>query len=248
MDCSGEDKAPSPRVSRTELLKRAGVLGAAAAVPAAFATDTSQAQEELAQLREMTTLSPSEATTIGAVCERLIPSDGTGPGAKEANVVRYIDRALAGDLAAFRPAYVAAVRAINAYADVRFAAPFAKLTPERQDSILRDLEKNTVNNTQDASVTREAGSGTPSTPEFTPNAAAVFEMIRTHTLQGMFGDPSYGGNTDFIGWKLVRFPGPRLVITAHDQKINTKPKTKLQSAYAMPIFRGRKIPGGKRNA
>jgi len=129
-----------------------------------------------------------------------------------------------------------------------FAAPFAKLTPERQDSILRDLEKNTLNNTQDPSVTRQAGSGTPSTPEFTPTAAAVFEMIRTHALQGMFGDPSYGGNTDFIGWKLVRFPGPRLVITAHDQKINTTPKTKLQSTYAMPIFRGHKMTGGKRNA
>jgi hypothetical protein len=70
-------------------------------------------------------------------------------------------------------------------------------------------------------------------------------MIRTHALQGMFGDPSYGGNTDFAGWKLVRFPGPRLVISAQDQKINAKPKTKLQSAYAMPIFRGHKITGGK---
>jgi len=38
------------------------------------------------------------------------------------------------------------------------------------------------------------------------------------------------------------------VITAHDQKINTTPKTKLQSTYAMPIFRGHKMTGGKRNA
>jgi gluconate 2-dehydrogenase gamma chain len=243
MDCSGEEKAPSRELSRTELLKRAGVIGAAAAVPAALTTEGGQAREELAQLREMTTLSPRDATTIGAVCERLIPSDATGPGAKEANVIRYIDRALAGDLAVFRPAYVAGARAIDAYADLRFAAPFAKLTAERQDSILRDLEKNTLNKTQDPSVTREAGSGTPSTPEFTPSPAAVFEMIRTHALQGMFGDPSYGANTDFIGWKLVRFPGPRLVITANDQKLNVKPRTKLQSAYSMSIFRGHKITG-----
>jgi gluconate 2-dehydrogenase gamma chain len=248
MDCSGEERAPSRPLSRSALLKRAGVIGAAAAMPASLAPAAAHAEEELAQLQQMKALSPGEATTIGAVCERLIPSDATGPGAREANVIRYIDWALAGDLAAFRPAYVAAARAIDVYADLRFAAPFAKLTPERQDSILRDLEKNTLNKTQDPSVTREAGAGTPGTPEFTPNAAAVFEMIRTHTLQGMFGDPSYGGNTNFVGWRLVRFPGPRLVIGGHDQQINVTPKSKMQSTYAIPLFRGHKTPGGKRHA
>ena len=99
MDCSGEEKAPSRLLSRGELLKRAGVVGAAAAVPAALAPDTAFASEELAQLQQMKALSPGEAATIGAVCDRLIPSDSTGPGAREANVIRYIDRALAGDLA-----------------------------------------------------------------------------------------------------------------------------------------------------
>ena len=37
MDCSGEEKGPSRPLSRGELLKRAGILGAAAAVPVAVA-------------------------------------------------------------------------------------------------------------------------------------------------------------------------------------------------------------------
>jgi gluconate 2-dehydrogenase gamma chain len=232
MDCSGEDKAPSRRLSRSELLKRAGVVGAAAAVPAAVAPDAALAKAELAELRQMKALSPGDASTIAAFCERLIPSDATGPGAKEANVVRYIDRALAGDLRAFRPAYVAAVKAINAYSQSRFGAEFRAITTAQQDAILTDMDLNRT--------TQVAGA---STPQFVPNAKAVFEMIRTHAVQGMFGDPAHGGNVNFVGWKLVRFPGPRLVISARDQRLNVVPKADLKSTYSIPLFRA----GARRN-
>ncbi len=73
-----------------------------------------------------------------------------------------------------------------------------------------------------------------------PNAKAVFEMIRTHAMQGMFGDPEHGGNVGFVGWKLVRFPGPRLVISAADQRLNVVPRASLKSAYSIPLFSGHK--------
>jgi len=223
MDCSGEEKAPSRQLSRSELLKRAGALGAAAAVPAALAPDAALAKAELAELRQMKALAPGDAATIAAVCERLIPTDASGPGAKEANVVRYIDRALAGDLRAFRPAYVAAVAAINSYSQSMFGADFAALAADKQDAILTDMD-----------LSRATTGG------FTPSAKAVFEMIRTHAMQGMFGDPEHGGNVGFVGWKLVRFPGPRLVISAADQRLNVVPKASLKSAYSIPLFSGLK--------
>jgi len=221
MDCSGEEKAPSRPLSRSELLKRAGAVGAAAAVPAALTTDSALAESELAELRQMKALAPGEAATIGAVCERLIPSDSTGPGAKEANVIRYIDRALAGDLAAFRGPYTLAVVALDGYSLSKHGAAFAALPPEKQDDILADMDLNRV----------------PASAGFAPNAKAVFEMIRTHAVQGMFGDPMHGGNVDFVGWKLVRFPGPRLVISANDQKLNVVPRSSLKSTYAIPLFK-----------
>src|SRR5881227_1741274 len=38
----------------------------------------------------------SEAKVVSAACERIFPSDASGPGAAEAGVVIYIDRQLAG--------------------------------------------------------------------------------------------------------------------------------------------------------
>jgi len=215
---SGQRPDRAKTISRGELIKRAGMLGAAAAVPVATRTEPAAAAVEATQLK---TLTSTEASTIEAFVERLIPTDATGPGAKEANVLRYIDGALAGDLSMFRDAYTTAVTALDAYAQKKSGAAFASLSTDQQDAVLTDMDKNTATG-------------------FSPSAKAVFEMIRGHAVQGMFGDPAHGGNTGFVGWKLVRFPGPRLVIPAHDQQLNVVPKQKLQSAYAYPIFKAAK--------
>jgi gluconate 2-dehydrogenase gamma chain len=47
----------------------------------------------------------TEASVIAAACERIFPSDATGPGAKEAGVVIYIDRQLAGPYGADKYRY-----------------------------------------------------------------------------------------------------------------------------------------------
>jgi gluconate 2-dehydrogenase gamma chain len=46
-----------------------------------------------------------------------------------------------------------------------------------------------------------------------------FEMIRTLVLEGLFGDPSHGGNIDGAGWRMLGYPGPRPVVPAEDQQI-----------------------------
>lgn len=205
-------------LSRGDLLKRAGVLGAAAALPAVATAERAGAADEVAQLQQLVALSPSQATTIGAFVERLIPTDASGPGAREANVIRYIDQALAGGLSMFRPSYVAAKQALDTYSQSKYGAAFAALSTSQQDAVLTDMDQNLATG-------------------FTPNAKAVFEMIRTHAVQGMFGDPAHGGNTGFAGWKLVRFPGPRLSISARDQQLNVVPKSNMQSTYSMPLFK-----------
>ncbi len=47
----------------------------------------------------------AEARIIAAACERIFPSDASGPGAKEAGVVIYIDRQLAGPYGADKYRY-----------------------------------------------------------------------------------------------------------------------------------------------
>jgi hypothetical protein len=47
----------------------------------------------------------------------------------------------------------------------------------------------------------------------------LFEPLLAHARQGMFGDPSYGGNVDRAGWTLLGYPGPRPIWTAADQAV-----------------------------
>lgn len=35
-----------------------------------------------------------------------------------------------------------------------------------------------------------------------------FQLVRNHTLEGMFSDPIYGGNYEAYGWRLLGYEGP----------------------------------------
>src|SRR5688572_10687514 len=93
-----------PTLSRRDLLKRAGFLGVIAAtgpvgtlVPAATKSDAHphpSVQVDGAPRGAWEPLTATEAATLEAVAARIIPSDANGPGAVQAGVARYIDRAL----------------------------------------------------------------------------------------------------------------------------------------------------------
>jgi gluconate 2-dehydrogenase gamma chain len=51
-----------------------------------------------------------------------------------------------------------------------------------------------------------------------PSARAFFTRLRNDTIEGMFGDPMYGGNRDLVGWKLIGFPGAQRLYTPDDIK------------------------------
>jgi gluconate 2-dehydrogenase gamma chain len=208
---------------------------------------------------ELNALAQSEANTLEAVLERLLPSDETGPGAKEANVLRYIDRSLAGELDMFHGPYVQALAAIDAYALARYGGEFANLGAEDQDAVLTDMAEGKAQSFKptekaiEAYAQAEFGSAAVDLEEddreaaldylesydvgFTPDSAAVFEMLRTHAIQGMFGDPAHGGNVGFVGWELVRFPGPRLAITSEEQALDAVPENRFESTYDNNLFK-----------
>ena len=203
-------------LSRRAFLRRAGVVGAAAAVPAGvFASEvaTAPARERLE------TFTAAEADTVDAMLGRLIPADANGPGAIEARVLRYVDRALSGDLAGSRPAYTSGVAATNAYARSRFGDEFADLTPAQQDTILDEMERNVATG-------------------FSPSSRAFFDLVREHALQGMFGDPVHGGNADFIGWDLIGFYGVKLEVTAAEQQLDVTVAPAHKSVVDYPMFSG----------
>lgn len=201
-------------MSRRELLKRAGMAGAAGALPlsaAAPAGPSEPAQEPFEAL------TAAESDTLEAIVARLIPSDRNGPGAMEARAAHYIDRALAGPLASSRNAYASGLAAVDRYAEESRGAPFIELGPEAQDAVLGDME-----------FDRATG--------FNPDSSTFFELVRTHTIEGTFCDPYYGGNANFVGWDLIGYPGVRTVVTADEQRMERTPPSNRRSAYDYPMF------------
>jgi len=138
-----------------------------------------------------------EAMIVAAAAARIFPSDDSGPGAKEAGVVIFIDRQLAGPWGRDRYRYTQGPFDENAAREFGYqgkAAPretyreglkglkgFDALSPEEQDKKLHEIE-----NTH------------------------LFALLRQNTIEGMFSDPVHGGNVDMVGWQLVGFPGPRM--------------------------------------
>src|SRR5688572_5824415 len=216
----------SKSVSRRDLLKRAGLAGAALTMPVTPATpagllnqsQSSAPKPAAAPRREpIENLTAYEADLLEAICARIIPTDANGPGAREARAAHYIDRALGGALSASRQAYSAGLAAFDAYCKSSRRAPFTALPARDQDSVLIDVE-------------------TGAATGFTGSSAAFFGMVRTHTLQGTFGDPFYGGNANFVGWDMIGYPGVRTNVSAEDQRLGAKLTPNHQSAYDNAMF------------
>ena len=201
-------------LSRRELLKRAGIVGATATLPVptlAPAPAAATAQDAFE------TLTAAESGVLEAIVARLIPTDDSGPGALEAGAARYIDRALSGALASYREAYAAGLAAVDGYAQASRGAPFAGLSEADQDDLLSDMEQGVASG-------------------FDSSSAEFFGLLRTHTIEGTFCDPHYGGNRDFVGWDLLGYPGVRVVVTESQQRMDAAATPSRRSAYDYPGF------------
>ena len=157
-------------------------------------------------------LTQPEVRFLDAAVERLIPTDELGPGARDAGVTCYIDRQLSsvwgthgrqyrsgpwlegtpeqGFQSRLTPQeiYRIGIQEINAFCRTKYEKPFDQLQPERQDEVLKALEKGEVE--------------LPSL-----SSKLFFDILWRNTEEGFFADPIYGGNRGKVGWKLIGFPG-----------------------------------------
>lgn len=122
-------------------------------------------------------LTAGESAVLAAIAARIVPTTET-PGATEAGVIHFIDRALGtfeqeslGDIRAG-----IADLARRSKEKLSTAQSFADLGPADQDAVLQAIEEE----------------------EF-------FGQVRYLTMVGMFANPSWGGNKDGMGWKNIGF-------------------------------------------
>jgi gluconate 2-dehydrogenase gamma chain len=124
-------------------------------------------------------LSAQEAQVVEALCAQIVPTDDA-PGAKEAGVVYYIDKQLAGPLARFADAYRTGIPLLNTASREETGKLFCDLTFSEQRAFLLRVEA-----TRDSQLNR------------------FFQLVIDHTMQGFYGSPIHGGNQDEVSWKML---------------------------------------------
>lgn len=123
-------------------------------------------------------LTPAQAADVEAAAEQIIPHDENGPGARDAHVVHFIDRALTTfDMDQQEP-FRKGLELLAAKTKSVFpnAASFAGLTPAQQTEVLKQIEKE-----------------------------PFFGLLRFATVVGFLSDPQLGGNFEKTGWQLIGF-------------------------------------------
>ena len=167
-----------------------------------------------------------EAGVVSAVCERIFPGDASGPGATEAGVVIYIDRQLAGPYGRDKYRYT--------------KGPFVESVPEhgyQGKKSPREVYREGIRalGRFDALPVDEQMRRLSSI-----EATYFFQLLRTHTIEGMFCDPMHGGNAGLIGWQLIGFPGPQMSYRIEIDKYHGAPwRPKPASLQQITGRRGR---------
>lgn len=209
------DKDEMVDEGRRTLFKAAGIVAAGAAVASSMGASNAFADNlnkpKPANSPQYLFLHPDEVIFVQAATARIIPSEPDVPGALEADVTNFIDKALAspwgggsdmyvsgpwqpgtpeqGYQLKFTPSelYRTALTAINKQL-AALGTPFTEMSEAQQDAYLTKLEVGAMDL-----------DGVPS--------AVFFSMLLQNTLEGYLADPSYGGNKEMVGWKAIGFPG-----------------------------------------
>jgi gluconate 2-dehydrogenase gamma chain len=184
----------------SELNRRRFLLQAGTGVSAAWiaahwpsvlsaATHAQQAVKSAVQPK-LEFFTPGEAIEIDAISARVIPTDET-PGAHEAGVVYFIDRALLTFASDAQPIYRNGFPTLRARVKEFFPAieKFSSATPDQQDRVLHSFAP--------AASRKPRAFGAPTAePDF-------FEIVRQHTIIGFLIDPDTRGDSHGYGWKLI---------------------------------------------
>jgi gluconate 2-dehydrogenase gamma chain len=122
-------------------------------------------------------LTAQRAAEVEAITAVIIPTTDT-PGAREAGVVYFIDRALHTFASDQQKPFADALAAVDGKRKELFpaSADFVSLTGAQQEAVLKAIEK-------------------------TP----AFGMMRFSTVCGFLCNPEDGGNRGMVGWKLIGF-------------------------------------------
>ncbi len=176
-----ETDPPRAAPTRRDFLQLAGTAAGAAwlsmYLPAIGAANL-HAATAAKGLQSFETLSADEARVLRAIAARCYPSDGT-PGAEEAGVIHFMDRALGTFWTHFHEPLQGGLAALAEQTQaVHGSSDFAALETGEQDALLT---------------------------WFIAEQPYPTFIVNILCAAGMFGDPGHGGNRNKVGWSLIGF-------------------------------------------
>jgi len=137
-----------------------------------------------------------EARVVSAACARIFPTDASGPGASEAGVVIYIDRQLAGPYGRDKYRYT--------------KGPWVDSVPEHGYQGKENPQQTYRQGLKNLGNFTSLSTGEQDKKLAEIERTHFFQLLRAHTIEGMFCDPMHGGNAGLIGWQLIGYPGPQM--------------------------------------
>jgi gluconate 2-dehydrogenase gamma chain len=176
---------------RSVLIGGAGLLGGALVADACTPKTPEHSEEPPKHDEHPHDASGGEMTVaevmpiLAAVCQRLVPSDESGPGVKECGIESYLEKALADPrMHAIKSIATRGAVFVGRAARKEHEKSYWELQPIEQDDLIRRLANNEVrpNNFQPQAFVR---------------------VMLALSLECFLGDPRHGGNKDQVGWKYV---------------------------------------------
>jgi gluconate 2-dehydrogenase gamma chain len=154
-----------------------GALGSISWTAVAAAQDHAHQAVQQKTAAKFDFFDSSTADEVAAIASQILPSED-GPGAKEAGVIFFIDRALKTFDSDKQEIYRKGMIELQEVRRKMFpvSASIASLSHEQQLEFVRAIER-----------------------------SDFFEIMRVHTILGFLGSPSYGGNRDGVGWNYIGF-------------------------------------------
>jgi gluconate 2-dehydrogenase gamma chain len=137
-------------------------------------------------------------------------------------------------------AYRNGIEQLDRLASTVFGKRFVELSESRQDDVITGLEANDPSQEgrkklakAPASVKRMAAAAKNAFRD--PSPFGFFSMLQDDTSEGMFADPVYGGNRNYVGWALIGYPGAQRAYTPRELKRGPERRTiqGLRELHAM---------------
>lgn len=190
-----------------------GILGGAIAL--SFVSYQFLARPFLAAFRKEP--SSDDWNTLTLLVDEILPKTSTAPSGSEAGVINYMQKALKGNV----PGWTASARAVLAGKCIPIGAGYAHLnahyvrTAERLHTLsIEQFHKTFISLSADerSQIVARFAEGAKADVGYNvlgaPDAAkasdkSLFELIRRHSLEGYFSDPSNGGNKDYVAWESI---------------------------------------------